>query len=110
MAALAKKAHQSGLKLFLDLDGVLADFDAAILRLCGRHPDELPPQVMWGAVKAHPNFFGTLAMMKDAMLLWEHAKPYNPTILTGSPRGERYRLIDTLRAGATKRIVQEFHA
>lgn len=81
------RSHPRGLKLFLDLDGVLADFDEAVMRLLGRHPDELPPGLMWSTVRKAPNFFGTLRMMADAKELWAFAAPYQPTILTGKPMG-----------------------
>jgi hypothetical protein len=74
-------------RLFLDLDGVLADFDAGVEKLTGKRPDQLATRAMWRALAQAPDFFGTLAMMQDAHLLWDWCKPFRPTILTGLPYG-----------------------
>lgn len=83
------KQHPEGLRLFLDLDGVLADFDRAAHAILGAPPDAVEPNVMWRRIAGAPDFFGTLPLMPDALELWRFAAPYSPTILTGSPRRVR---------------------
>lgn len=73
--------------LFLDLDGVLADFEHGVWLATGKRPDELPARVMWRALARHPDFYGALAFMHDAPELWRFCAPYRPTILTGLPLG-----------------------
>lgn len=73
--------------LFLDLDGVLADFDAGVLAVTGRRPDDLPSAAMWRALAGEPDFYGMLEPMPDAWMLWQFCAPHAPTILTGVPRG-----------------------
>jgi hypothetical protein len=75
------------LTLFLDLDGVLADFDRGVHALTGRRPEELSVKAMWRALAKAPNFYGTLDFMQDAEVLWEFCHLHRPTILTGLPLG-----------------------
>jgi hypothetical protein len=75
------------MKLFLDLDGVLADFDNGVRKVTGRPPEELPLKTMWAALARAPRFFETLAFMQDAEALWRFCEPHHPTILTGLPLG-----------------------
>jgi hypothetical protein len=76
------------MKLFLDLDGVLADFDRGVETVTGRRPQQLPIKAMWKALAKHPDFYGTLELMHDAQVLWEFCRPHDPTILTGLPLGD----------------------
>jgi hypothetical protein len=76
-----------GVNLFLDLDGVLADFDRGVQAICGQRPEDLPLKTMWAALVRAPRFFETLEMMHDAEALWRFCAPHRPTILTGLPLG-----------------------
>jgi FMN phosphatase YigB (HAD superfamily) len=40
------------MKLFLDLDGVLADFDRGVHEVTGKRPEELPLKTMWARFRA----------------------------------------------------------
>lgn len=73
--------------LFLDLDGVLADFDRHVRELFGAAPSEMPVSKMWAAAERAPGFFETMPMTADGWELWEFTRPFEPTILTGLPRG-----------------------
>ena len=73
--------------LFLDLDGVLADFDRGVRMATGRRPEDLSLKAMWSALARWPDFFETLAFMSDAEALWRFCAPHHPTILTGLPLG-----------------------
>jgi hypothetical protein len=75
------------MKLFLDLDGVLADFDRGVKAVTGRRPEELKLRDMWRALAKAPDFYGTLEFMHDAEVLWAFCRPFRPTILTGLPLG-----------------------
>ena len=74
--------------LFVDLDGVLADFNRGIIELMGDHPDNIPDSHMWPAVARKGDFFETLPWMVDGQELWDYIKTHNPSILTGVPRGK----------------------
>lgn len=73
--------------LYLDLDGVLADFDRGVEIITGKRPDQQSTRAMWSALSRHADFFGTLEMMRDAKELWEYCAPHKPVILTGLPLG-----------------------
>lgn len=73
--------------LFLDLDGVLADFDRGVQLATGKLPHELPVKAMWQALAKVSDFYGNLALMPDAPRLWAFCQPHQPTILTGLPLG-----------------------
>jgi hypothetical protein len=80
-------------RLFVDLDGVLADFDEGVKQVTGRTPEQQSPQEMWrklGAV-AKPGFFANLRWTQQCgEELWNAVKRSSPSILTGLPRGHYY--------------------
>lgn len=79
-------------QLFLDCDGVLADFDTLAIQIFNRHPreaeDRLGTDEFWRRLSEYENFYGTLPLMGDAMRLYEAIAHLNPIILTGCPPGE----------------------
>jgi 5'(3')-deoxyribonucleotidase len=79
-------------RLFLDADGVLADFDAGAQRLLGMKPKAFIGRhgrgEFWKRLARAPNFYGTLPEMPDARLLFDAVKHLEPTILTGLPLGK----------------------
>jgi len=84
------KPRPRGRRLFLDLDGVLADFDKGVKSALGVAPGDLHPREMWPALaRVQCGFFRTLEPMPDAALLWAHCCAYDSvTILTGMPMGQ----------------------
>lgn len=79
------------MQLFLDCDGVLADFDTAATKLLGLPPkafqDKFGLGRFWARLAQAPAFYAALPLMPDAMELFEAVRPLNPVILTGCPRG-----------------------
>ena len=78
-------------RLFLDCDGVLADFDSGFYELtgvsCDTYEELHGTKAFWGVIKNHVDFFGTLPLMAGAMQLFDAVKHHRPTILTGCPYG-----------------------
>lgn len=89
------------MKLYLDMDGVLMNYEGAIeaagvVRYCdGAHwiskPRDTWPPEMVAADKAYvecmarPDFWASIKPMADAHLLWDFCRTKNPSILTAAP-------------------------
>jgi hypothetical protein len=77
--------------VFLDCDGVLADFDNGAAKVLGMMPAEYERRFglkrFWSVLAATPDFFNTLDLLPDAMVLFAAVRPLKPVILTGLPRG-----------------------
>lgn len=78
--------------LWIDCDGVLADFDTAATRLFGMSGDEYEERYgkadLYARLEAAPDFYFNLEPMPTAHALMASVQVYNPTILTGTPRGD----------------------
>jgi 5'(3')-deoxyribonucleotidase len=78
-------------QLFLDCDGVLANFVAGCKKVLGFHPTDFEREwgenLMWHEIENSPDFFTDLEPMPDAYELVNAVKHLNPIILTGRPRG-----------------------
>jgi 5'(3')-deoxyribonucleotidase len=79
-------------KLFLDADGVLADFDEGVRRLLGMEPKQFEARrgrgAFWRELARAPDFYARLPEMPDARELFDAVKHLKPTILTGLPLGK----------------------
>jgi len=77
--------------IFLDCDGVLADFDAGAARVFGMPPRAFERRFglkrFWARLASEPDFYNTLDLLPDAMELFEAVRSKYPVILTGLPRG-----------------------
>jgi hypothetical protein len=77
--------------IFLDCDGVLADFDTYAEAYFGMPPRVYEKRVgsdrFWSELEAKGDFYRHLPLMLDARDLVAGVQHLRPTILTGCPRG-----------------------
>lgn len=79
------------MRLFLDCDGVLADFDKLASEILGMAPRKFEElngaKGFWKKIRQHKEFYFKLEPMEDALELHNAVKHLKPTILTGKPFG-----------------------
>jgi len=78
-------------QLYLDCDGVLADFDKGATAILGMHPRAFEKRFglgrFWSKLATAPDFYFSLPLLPDAMELFEAVRHLDPIILTGLPGG-----------------------
>ena len=78
-------------QLFLDCDGVLADFDKGATAILGMPPRAFEKKHglgrFWAKLAAAPDFYFGLPLLDGATELFEAVRHLDPIILTGLPRG-----------------------
>ena len=78
-------------QLYLDCDGVLADFNRGAAAILGMEPAKFQqrynPGLFWKKLATAPDFYASLPLMADAMELFAGVRHLDPIILTGLPRG-----------------------
>ena len=79
-------------RLFLDLDGVLADFDRGAEDLLGMPAAQFEKRFgikeFWRRLAKAPEFYARLPLLPDARVLFDAVEHLTPTILTGLPLGK----------------------
>lgn len=77
-------------KIYVDLDGVLADFHARAEEIWGAPvpTDSLLTNndAFWKKMQTVPRLYRDLPWMSDGQKLWKYVSGYEPTILTAIPR------------------------
>lgn len=74
-------------RMYLDLDGVMADFDLAFYSLFRKDPHDVDDKELWRLINTVPTFFRDLPLMTGALEFWKWAQPlFRISILTACPR------------------------
>lgn len=78
-------------QLFLDCDGVLADFDRGATAVLGMPPGAFEKRHglgrFWAKLAGAPDFYFSLPLLDGATELFEAVRRLDPIILTGLPQG-----------------------
>ncbi len=79
-------------RLFLDCDGVLADFDGGVRKLTGMNAKDYQARRgvggFWKTLASAPAFYADLDPLPDAHRLVDAVRHLSPTVLTGLPMGK----------------------
>lgn len=79
-------------QLFVDLDGVLVDFNSLAYKIAGIRPsdvstDKKAKSRFWSRINHHAKtnpFFSAMQPMEDAFTLWQYIERHNPTICSAT--------------------------
>jgi len=78
-------------QLFLDCDGVLADFDGGVREILGMSPHAFEARhgkrAFWREIARTKDFYARLPLTADARTLFDGVAHLDPIILTGLPLG-----------------------
>jgi len=73
-------------QIYLDLDGVMADFDRHFLELFGMESKDLDDPTLWKKINGYGKFFLELPLCPGAMDFFETIRARNPIVLTACPK------------------------
>lgn len=83
-------------KIYFDMDGVLADFNGGVRKLCGieppnqAHKTEKDDDIMWEAIRNVPHFYDKLDLMPGALEMFSQLNSrFDVEILSGIPKPRR---------------------
>lgn len=92
-------------RIFVDLDGVMADFDQGYLDRFGHKPEDAEDDdAMWANVRSVDRFFANLPQCHAAIFAWNLIQPLSPIILTACPEHDYQHIADQKHEWVRKNI------
>ena len=73
-------------RIYLDMDGVMADFDRAYLERFGVMPRDHEDKIVWANIDGCGDFFRMIKPCPGALFFYGSIKHLSPTILTACPK------------------------
>jgi 5'-nucleotidase len=77
---------ENDMRLYLDLDGVMADFDGHFRQVYGKSTKSVSDDTMWSLINSTPTFFYDLPLMSGAREFFNDISFLNVSILTACPK------------------------
>lgn len=98
-------------RIYLDLDGVMADFDRHFIERFGPHPGNVPDEKLWNLINASPDFFMSMPMCEGAhAFFWSIMDDDNPPIiLTACPKTNYAHVARQKRFWARENLHPDLH-
>ena len=83
---MASEKEEKEVKIFVDLDGVLADWEGGVLSKFGKPHKEVKSHILWSVIAKSKSFWRTLDKTHDFHSLWEYLKSFDISVLSGCPK------------------------
>lgn len=95
------------MRLFLDMDGVFADFEGAFRTIFGVGCREVSDEELWKLVNTRPTFFYDLPLMPGALEFYNNVREYAPIFLTACPRTGYADVAEQKKAWIRKHVCKD---
>ena len=87
------KESQESYKIYLDIDGVLVDFDGGFKKLTGQYPNDFErkygTEEFWRQIPTDTTkFWKELEWMPDGKQLFQYTEKYKPTLLSAPSKAQ----------------------